>query len=103
MQEGLRTGDFLGRVGPAEFLLVLPGLSTFAVRAKVMKLMQIATETGRNKVSVLAAEAVAAEDGIDVDELLSAADRRIFELRTQRLALTAQNSSVGQPPELWVQ
>jgi putative nucleotidyltransferase with HDIG domain len=103
MQEGLREYDFLGRIGPAEFLLVLPGLSTFAVRAKVAKLMQIATQTGHLKVSVLAAEAVSGDDGMDADDLLSAADRRVFELRTQRLTLAARNApaTVSQGP--WVQ
>ena len=42
MREGFREYDFLGRIAPGEFLLVLPGLSPFAVRAKAMKLMQIA-------------------------------------------------------------
>jgi diguanylate cyclase (GGDEF)-like protein len=102
MQEGLRDFDFLGRIGPGEFLLVLPGMSTFAVRARVSKLMQIATQSGKLRVSVLAAEAVSGNDGLNADELLSAADRRLFELRAQRLTLTDETS--GQPASaMWLQ
>lgn len=86
MREGFREYDFLGRIAPGEFLLVLPGLSPFAVRAKAMKLMQIAAGRGLNAVSVMAAEAMFPEDGGDADELLAAADRRIFQLRTERYA-----------------
>lgn len=101
MQEGLREYDFLGSIGQAEFLLVLPGLSRFAVRAKVAKLMQIASESGGNRISVLAAEAVSGEDGSDADELLAAADRRVFELRTQRMIMAAKTAA--SEAAVWVQ
>ena len=84
MRENFREYDFLGRIAPGEFLLVLPGLSPFAVRAKAAKLMQIAAGTGLDSVQVLAAEAIFPDDGGDADELLAAADRRIFQLRNQR-------------------
>ena len=38
MREGFRECDFIGSVGNGEFLLVLPGLSPLAVRAKASKL-----------------------------------------------------------------
>ena len=43
MRESFRDYDFLGRIGPGEFLLILPGVSPFAVRAKATKLLQIAS------------------------------------------------------------
>jgi putative nucleotidyltransferase with HDIG domain len=101
MREGFREYDFIGSVGNGEFLLVLPGLSPFAVRARAAKLMQIAAGTGINSVSVLAAEALFPEHGSDVDELLAAADRRIFELRSQRYALPEK--AAGVPSAAWVQ
>ena len=101
MREGFREYDFIGSVGNGEFLLVLPGLSPFAVRARAAKLMQIAAGSGINSVSVLAAEALFPEHGSDVDELLAAADRRIFELRSQRYALPEK--AAGVPSAAWVQ
>ena len=100
MRESFREYDFLGRIGPGEFLLVLPGFSPFAVRAKATKLMQIAAGSGPNAVEVLAAEAMFPEDGADADELLSAADRRIFELRSERYS-AAPRSPAAQAG--WVQ
>jgi diguanylate cyclase (GGDEF)-like protein len=85
MAEGLREHDFLGRLGPSEYLLVLPGLSLHAVRTKVARLMQIISEKGDSRVAVLAAEALAGEDGLTADELLSVADRRVFQRRQQRI------------------
>jgi putative nucleotidyltransferase with HDIG domain len=86
MRESFREYDFLGRIGPGEFLLVLPGVSPFAVRAKATRLLQIASGSGLNSVQVLAAEALFPDDGGDADQLLAAADRRIFELRNERYA-----------------
>jgi GGDEF domain-containing protein len=84
MRESFREYDFLGHIGPGEFLLVLPGVSPFAVRTKATKLLQIASGSGLNTVQVLAAEALFPDDGADADQLLAAADRRIFELRGER-------------------
>jgi len=100
MRESFRDYDFLGRIGPGEFLLVLPGLSPYAVRAKATRLLQIASGSGPNAVQVLAAEAMFPEDGPDTDQLLSAADRRIFELRSERYS-TAPTSLAAQAG--WVQ
>jgi GGDEF domain-containing protein len=104
MQDGLREYDYLGRLGPAEYLLVLPGLSTFAVRAKVAKLMQISTYTQLNRLWVLAAEAVSGDDGNEADELLTSADRRIHELRSNRLAVAAKaDAQAALAGASWVQ
>jgi len=100
MRESFRDYDFLGRIGPGEFLLILPGVSPFAVRAKATKLLQIASGSGPNAVEVLAAEAMFPEDGADTDQLLSAADRRIFELRSERYS-AAPRSLAAQAG--WVQ
>jgi putative nucleotidyltransferase with HDIG domain len=90
MREGLRECDFIGSAGNGEVLLVLPGLSPSAVRAKASRLMQIAAGSDFDRLSVLAAEAISPEQGADVAELLSVADRRIFELRSQRHALATK-------------
>lgn len=99
MREGFHESDFIGSMGNGEFLLVLSGLSPFAVRAKASRLMQIAAGSERHRVSVLAAEALSPEDGTSADELLAAADRRIFELRNQRFVL-AEKAAVR---ENWLQ
>ena len=105
MREGLREYDFLGRIGAGEFLLVLPGLSPFAVRAKASKLMQITSGVEPNLISVLAAEALFPEDCGDADELLTAADLRIFQLRHQRYAdgEKALGTPEGAPAGAWLQ
>jgi putative nucleotidyltransferase with HDIG domain/diguanylate cyclase (GGDEF)-like protein len=102
MREGFRECDFIGTVGNGEFLLVLPGLSLFSVRAKTSRLMQIAAGSGLNSVTVLAAEALFPEDGNDVDELLAAADRRIFQLRSELYALT-DKAPTAASAQTWVQ
>jgi putative nucleotidyltransferase with HDIG domain/diguanylate cyclase (GGDEF)-like protein len=100
MRDGIRDYDFLGRLGPNEFMLVLPGFSTFAVRAKASKLMQIASGSGAGAVSVLAADAICPDDGNDAEELLAAADRRLHQIRAQRQPLAkAAPQSAGR---LWV-
>jgi putative nucleotidyltransferase with HDIG domain len=102
MRESFREYDFLGRVGPGEFLIVLPGLSPFAVRAKAAKLMQITSGTDPEIVSVLAAEALFPEDCGDADGLLTVADLRIFQLRQQRF--TPDSKAAGASAAgVWIQ
>ena len=106
MREGFREYDFIGRIGASEFLLVLPGLSPYAVRAKASKLMQITGGAGSNMISVLAGEAMFPEDGEDADELLTAADERIFELRHQRyegLGACPAEAPGNAPTGAWLQ
>jgi putative nucleotidyltransferase with HDIG domain/diguanylate cyclase (GGDEF)-like protein len=84
LRECCRDYDYIGRIRENEFVIVMPGLSLQMVRARAARLMQISIQAGAQTLNVLAAEGQYPEDGSEAETLLSAADRRLFELRFRR-------------------
>ncbi len=83
MKECCREYDYVARMGGDEFVLVLPGLQMEQVTQKIQRLKAITAEAGREvcgaeRLSLSIGHALFPEDGVDADQLLSEADRRMY-------------------------
>ena len=70
-------------MGGDEFVIIAPGMKKEAAKDKSAHLMQIANETGRKvcgekSLSVSVGTAFFLEDGLDAEQLLAEADRRMY-------------------------
>jgi diguanylate cyclase (GGDEF)-like protein/putative nucleotidyltransferase with HDIG domain len=79
-----REYDYVARMGGDEFVVVLPGHPAGAVEAKVRQLSQIALQAGmlhcgEEMLSMSVGEAVFLQDGSDAEQLLTEADRRMYQ------------------------
>jgi len=89
-----REYDYVARMGGDEFVLILPGMTAGALARKSQDLCAMVRDAGRDStgeelVSLSVGEAFFPEDGADAEELLSAADRRMYQVkrshRTERV------------------
>ena len=84
LRENCREYDYVARMGGDEFVVVLPGYPASAVEAKVRQLSEIAlragvSHCGEELLSISVGEAVFLRDGSDAEQLLSEADRRMYQ------------------------
>jgi diguanylate cyclase (GGDEF)-like protein/putative nucleotidyltransferase with HDIG domain len=83
VKESCREYDYVARMGGDEFVVVVPGLKRDTAPAKMAVLQQLATESGRivcgtKALSVSVGAAFFIEDGLDAEQLLAEADRRMY-------------------------
>lgn len=90
-RKSCRTGDFVARLGGDEFVLLLDGIGPGEVSARVAQFRETVRTTGRALLNeeVLDASFGSAffpTDGTTSDELLAAADRRMYQFKEEHKA-----------------
>ena len=83
LKETCREYDYVARMGGDEFVIIAPGLVTDAAKKKADQLRELARQVGQeicqeDILSLSVGRAVYAEDGMDAEELLAEADRRMY-------------------------
>jgi len=90
-----REYDYVARMGGDEFVLLLPGYDQSQIGERTQQLREIAWGAGstdeiRGKVSMSVGAAVFPRDGVDADQLLAEADRRMYKAKqAQKLMQSA--------------
>ncbi len=93
LRDSCREYDYVARMGGDEFVLVLPGHPADAVRAKIRLLCEVAVQAARSSrhdigwLSMSVGEATFPADGLDAEQLLAEADRRMYHAKGQHRRL----------------
>jgi diguanylate cyclase (GGDEF)-like protein/putative nucleotidyltransferase with HDIG domain len=87
--------DFLGRSGPAEFILLSPGMTQKTADGRIARLNHVSGNHGSTVTSVFVGAAFFPEDGTEAEELLAVADRRLAaNMRSRASRIEAQAVAV---------
>ena len=83
LKETCREYDYVARMGGDEFVVIAPGLTPDAALKKTEHLRELARQAGREVcnediLSLSIGRCVYPEDGLDAEELLAEADRRMY-------------------------
>lgn len=86
LQDLCRGYDYVARMGGDEFVVVAPGLKPDAAEEKASRFNRLAVDTGkkisgRNLISLSVGTAFCPADGFDLEQLLAAADRRMYSVK----------------------
>jgi diguanylate cyclase (GGDEF)-like protein len=100
LRDSCRQYDYLARMGGDEFVIIAPGLTQEAARHKADRITELVIAAGRevsgeNGFTASIGTAFFPEDGVDAEDLLAEADRRMYQ--NKRLGNGAQmQQGVGQ-------
>ena len=88
LQGSCRDYDYVARMGGDEFVIVAPGLSAAAAEARGICLSELARNAGREVcgvdwLSLSVGCAVSSADGMDAEQLLAQADRRMYAQKSE--------------------
>jgi diguanylate cyclase (GGDEF)-like protein len=88
LRSASRTYDYVGRMGGDEFVIIAPGLKADAAAARAVRMNESAMEAGTRicgepTLSVSVGSAFLPEDGNDAEQLLAAADQRMYAQKQQ--------------------
>jgi diguanylate cyclase (GGDEF)-like protein/putative nucleotidyltransferase with HDIG domain len=83
LKDSSREYDYVARMGGDEFVLIAPGLTPEAAMKKAENLRDLARQVGREVcgediLSLSVGRAVYPDDGLDAEDLLAEADRRMY-------------------------
>ncbi len=86
LQEVCRDYDYVARMGGDEFVIVAPGLQPSAAIDKAARITEIARKagiyvTGHDLLSASVGSAFFLKDGMDAEQLLAEADRRMYSVK----------------------
>ena len=89
LKESCRDYDYVARMGGDEFVLIAPGLSPDAARTKMLLLREMAKKAGfevcrEDILSLSVGQAVYPDNGLDAEQLLAEADRRMYHEKQQQ-------------------
>ncbi len=91
IKETCREYDYVARMGGDEFVIVAPGLTSEAKDEMIARIEQIAIDAGRevtrdDNLAISVGEAYYPQNGSDAEQLLSEADRRMYQAKAQHHA-----------------
>jgi diguanylate cyclase (GGDEF)-like protein/putative nucleotidyltransferase with HDIG domain len=84
LRESCREYDYVARMGGDEFVLILPNLPRELVRVRMQQVAQMVRDIGRQceqSLGISCGEAFYPQDGRDAEDLLAAADRRMYKVK----------------------
>jgi diguanylate cyclase (GGDEF)-like protein/putative nucleotidyltransferase with HDIG domain len=85
LREICREYDYVARMGGDEFVLILPNLALESVPSKMKQIQQMVEAIGllcnEPALGVSSGEAYYPQDGLDAEDLLAAADRRMYKVK----------------------
>src|SRR5579871_4280756 len=86
LRDSCRAYDYVARMGGDEFVVVLPSQRSGSLRAKIDRFVAVVEETGRRlcplaDLSLSVGEAAYPTDGLDAEQLLGEADRKMYKTK----------------------
>jgi diguanylate cyclase (GGDEF)-like protein/putative nucleotidyltransferase with HDIG domain len=102
LSEACREYDYVARMGGDEFVVVVPGMTPEHMDAKVKQFQRIAESAGiqvcgDNLLSLSVGQAHYPQDGIDAEQLLAEADRRMYLAKREHYSELRNRARVADP------